>query len=82
MRGPSSISPSVSLFTFVQMFVLSLLLFFCLFLGFLLGDHESLEVVGVDLAAVDHELGERLVDLLLAELVAPGHQRVLEPGIH
>ena len=64
------------------MFVLCLwFVVFCLFLGVLLGDHESLEVVGVDLAAVDHELGEGLVDLLLAELVAPGHQGVLEPGM-
>lgn len=45
----------------------------------LLGDHEPLEVPRVDLAAVDLELGEGVVHLLLAELVSPRHQRVSEP---
>ena len=46
----------------------------------LLCHHESLEVLGVDLAALDPELGEGVVHLLLRELVAPGHQGVSEPA--
>ena len=34
----------------------------------------------VDLSVLDLELAEGVVDLLLAELVAPGHQGVPEPG--
>jgi len=45
----------------------------------LLGNHEALEVATVDLAGVDLELGEGVVHLLFAELVTPGHERVLEP---
>jgi hypothetical protein len=38
-------------------------------------------VGGVDLSALDLELRESVVDLLGGELVAPGHKRVLEPGM-
>ncbi len=42
--------------------------------------HESFEVVGVDLSALDLELCEGVVDLVAGELVAPRHQRVPEPS--
>ena len=45
----------------------------------LLGHHEAFEVCSVDLAILDPELCERIVHLLLRELVSPSHQRVLEP---
>ena len=45
-----------------------------------LAHHESFQVSSVDLSVLDLELAEGVVDLLLAELVAPGHQGVPEPG--
>ena len=50
-----------------------------LFLAILLGDHDALQVLGVDHAAVDLELTEGVVDLVGGELLTPGHQRVPEP---
>jgi len=44
----------------------------------LLGDHETLEVLAVDHAAVDLELAEGVVDLVGGELLTPGHQGVAE----
>jgi len=49
-----------------------------LFLAILLGDHDALQVLGVDHAAVDLELAEGVVDLVGGELLTPGHQRVPE----
>ena len=50
-----------------------------LFLVILLGDHDALQVLGVDHPAVDLELTEGVVDLVGGELLTPGHQRVPEP---
>ena len=50
-----------------------------LFLAILLGDHDALQVLGVDHAAVDLELAEGVVNLVGGELLTPGHQRVPEP---
>jgi len=49
-----------------------------LFLVILLGDHDALQVLGVDHPAVDLELTEGVVDLVGGELLTPGHQRVPE----
>jgi len=49
-----------------------------LFLVILLGDHDALQVLGVDHPAVDLELAEGVVDLVGGELLTPGHQRVPE----
>jgi hypothetical protein len=46
----------------------------------LLGNHETLDVRSVDHPAVDLELVEGVVYLVRGELLAPGHQRVSEPG--
>jgi len=45
---------------------------------YLLGDHETLQVGGIDHATVDLELGESIVDLGGGELVAEGHEGVSE----
>ena len=50
-----------------------------LFLAILLGDHDALQVLGVDHPAVDLELAEGVVNLVGGELLTPGHQRVPEP---
>ena len=50
-----------------------------LFLAILLGDHDALQVLGVDHPAVDLELAESVVNLVGGELLTPGHQRVPEP---
>lgn len=44
----------------------------------LLCDHEALEVLSIDHAAVDLELAESVVDLIGGELLTPGHQGVTE----
>jgi len=49
-----------------------------LFLVILLGDHDALQVLGVDHPAVDLELAEGVVNLVGGELLTPGHQRVPE----
>merc|ERR1719198_2785295 len=49
-----------------------------LFLAILLGDHDALQVLGVDHPAVDLELAEGVVNLVGGELLTPGHQRVPE----
>ena len=50
-----------------------------LFFAILLGDHDALQVLGVDHPAVDLELAEGVVNLVGGELLTPGHQRVPEP---
>merc|ERR1712047_130069 len=49
-----------------------------LFLAILLGDHDALQVLGVDHPAVDLELAEGVVNLVGGELLSPGHQRMPE----
>jgi hypothetical protein len=72
----------LQLCVFMVVMVVNVLNFFgCFSFLLFLCHHESLEVGGVDLSALDLELRESVVDLLGGELVAPGHKRVLEPGM-
>jgi len=48
------------------------------FFSLLLGDHEGLEVDGVDHAILDLELSEGIVNFLSCELVTEGHHRMPE----
>jgi len=49
-----------------------------LFFVVLLGDHEALEMLPIDHAAIDLELAEGGVNLVGGEFFSPGHQRVAE----
>ena len=57
--------------------------FFLIRVGFLfiilLGHHQPLELSAVDHSSFDLKLAERVVDLVGAELLPPGHHRVSEP---